>query len=294
MRKTSKEGAEKKRLDRIATYGLCCKCKKKAISNGRGRLPSIARSKDMCLDCCREGRTDPVIGTLSTKKLGLPREEELQRFVDDLITRSPGVQSEVKRIERIKAAHKKRGERRKIGEGDIHYGPRRRQTKVHTDRVCEARRKKAIAEYGRCVTCRERAVSHGESPPSQRAGAAGQCLPCHYGDHRREKKWGDSGGESIALTLIEKNGLCPKCQEHPIASGMSRPAVLARTSDQCIVCYRASRPRREKGMNPRRPVCVECKNANVSRGTGETARYARKSNKCMRCYSGNSEGEGDR
>lgn len=215
-----------------------------------------------------------------------PKPGELQKFVDGLVARDPGVQSEVRRMERLKEEHKKRGERAKLGQGKIRKA--RKRPKPHVTRNVKARRRKAIDEYGACKTCKRRAISHGDSPPSQRAAAEDQCLVCYYQEHRREKssEWGRAGGEYRALTLIERHGICPKCGEHPIASGSSEPSILAREDGVCIYCYRASRPKR---TFREKVICKRCGQREVSQGKSQECLFARRTEQCLRCYKEHAE-----
>ncbi len=237
----------------------------------------------MCLDCCREGRSDPVIGTLSTKKLGLPREGELQRFVDDLITRSSGVQDEVNRIARVQK-HRKYILKKAVRDALRHEGKKRRvgksPTKEATAARVETKRLKAIDEHGACKMCGERPISSGDSPSSQRAGLEEKCRVCYDRTHGLKTRH-ELGGAEYTSKLIRENGLCPKCEAHAIAGGVSEISVLARDEGQCLYCYRNTRIR---SHGPRTKICRKCVVSPVAPGPSPLAVVARRKGLCLKCH----------
>lgn len=284
MARMSEEAAERKRLDRIGKYGLCCKCKKKAISSGNGRLSCIARSKDQCMDCCIEERSESVTDTISTKKLRPPREGELQRFVDDLIARSDGVQDEVRRIARVQR-HRRYIQKKAARDALGHKKKKKRRvgkspTKEATAARIEAKRLKAIEAHGACKICERRPISSGQSPASQRAGLEEKCRVCYDRSHGMKTRY-ERGGAEYTSKLIQENGLCPKCEAHPISGGVSEISVLARDAGLCLYCYRATRTR---SRSPRKKICRECLVSPVALGPSLLAVVARKKGLCLKCH----------
>jgi hypothetical protein len=55
-------------------------------------------------------------------------------------------------------------------------------------------------------------------------------------------------GEQYRKTLIERNGLCPVCKEHPISAGTSPVADSAKVRGTCIWCEKARRKLAAKGQ----------------------------------------------
>lgn len=214
---------------------------------------------------------------------------ELQKFVDSLIARSPGVQDEVRRITRVQK-HRKYILEKATRVGLAHRKRRvvKKPTKEATAARVETKRLKAIDAHGVCKTCGDRPISHGDSLSSQRAGLEEKCRVCYDGSHGR--KTARECGREVYTTKIDENGLCPKCEAHAISGGVSEISVLARDDGLCIYCYRASRTRRSR--TPRPKICRKCCVEHVARGVGQLSVVARRKGLCLGCHRyGDGEGE---
>ncbi len=211
-----------------------------------------------------------------------PGPGELQKFVDALIARSVGVQCEVERIPRVQK-HRKYIKEKAARDGLVHGKRRmlRSPTKEETAARVETKRLKAIDMYGACETCGRWHVAAGDSPSSQRAGLAHQCRRCYDGGDERKKDPHAAAGAAFTSKLIRENGLCPKCEAHAIAGGVSEVSVLARDAGLCIYCYRDTRTR---SHGPRTKICQRCVIAPVAPGPSLLAVVARRKGLCLKCH----------
>lgn len=209
-----------------------------------------------------------------------PRPGELQKFVDGLISRSLGVQDEVEKIARVQKHHRyiqKKESRDAIGHRKLKL---RKPTEAETATRIESRRKRAIDRYGACKICGERAICHGDSPSSQRAGLEEKCRVCYDRSHGIKTRH-ERGGEEYTSKLIRKNGLCHKCECHAISGGVSEISVLARDAGLCLYCYRSTRTR---SRGPRQKICRKCGLACVAPGPSLLSVVARRKGLCLKCH----------
>lgn len=206
-----------------------------------------------------------------------PRPGELQKFVNALIARSPGVQDEVARISRVQ---KHRRYIREKAERDASGHRQLRMTKEQVAAGVESRRRRAVDEYGVCKICGKRPICHGDSPSSQRARLEEKCRVCYDKSHEVRTAH-EIGGANHTSKLILENGLCTKCENHAIAGGVSEISVLARDAGLCLYCYRSTRTR---SRGPRQKICRKCGLACVAPGPSLLSVVARRKGLCLKCH----------
>ncbi len=213
-----------------------------------------------------------------------PGPGELQKFVDALIARSVGVQCEVERIERVQK-HRKYIQKKAARDGLGHRKRRvgKRPTKEATAARTETKRLKAIEAHGACKLCGVRPISSGDSPSSQRAGLEEKCRVCFDRDHGLKTRH-ERGGAEYTSKLIRENGLCPKCEAHAIAGGVSDISELARDAGLCLYCFRATRTKRGRSGSYRPKICTECRVSPMAAGPSPLAVVARRKGLCLKCH----------